>query len=550
MRVLIEFLKEKLYLTHEFKLVSEKPKEDDRPKINYKKGAFIFMGKIDDLERIDLKKDINLKDLRFDYGLNKIYLENDSKCLSTNNGKLVLEEYNKNIKAYVCMNTEVSKNSRKILGLSGPHYFEFYNTGDKKLLILGETHMKTNIYNGINSEIYEVNRWLFELMKNIPESVDKISLFIEDEVISKVNKIEQGIPIHYNDLKNYNCALESIICSFDSCNELCFEKNPLKRLNYENVDARIVNIFDDNENDESIKSPVSNLHKFFKKLPKTNPRVYRKLRKFISENFTLLFEFISCMNIDEKGLNCYEEFIIETHGILEGEIESYHEFFMLYQDLIEEEKMKIPNFDEYRFYECLYNSYNYDKEYYLSVMRIPMDTYFLLKFLSGEDKYNIFYGGAAHSNIYSLFVQSYFNIEPEISQINNSNYKQYVDFYEPFDLFKGEPKNKKFSYHKKIIEIQECNIIVFYFTKFETKIFKKDENNKIEVLNIDFDFNHLESLTANEIDLIEGKVFMIYRLYMETSEINDIRFLYRDEEYNSSLLESIITNKLDNMLLE
>ena len=138
------------------------------------------------------------------------------------------------------------------------------------------------------------------------------------------------------------------------------------------------------------------------------------------------------------------------------------DWYEMYLKIVNKEKKKIKKYSIEKIYKTLYEVYleiYYDiKNLWMTLFVIPMDVYFIFRYLmtykksknGPEDckdfnysKTSIVYCGDLHSKVYTLFFNKFFNTKPNIS-INNSNYNDFdksqscIKMPENFDIFSQE----------------------------------------------------------------------------------------------------------------
>lgn len=286
----------------------------------------------------------------------------------------------------------------------GPHLFSYYNKFN--LLLLGEEH----IFIDDTSNGTRVDKWILDLLNN-----KNINLYIE-----------QNINTFYNYEKTY---LSKII---NNLSNSIFDNN---KLVYNCIDIRQIsnNIYsfsklyiNDSENMNNISSILED--KYSKKYSDIISYIMGYNRSNINKLLIKEFEYDLLNNLS----NYYQ--LIEFGDY---NIDLYMDDFF---KLIDNEKLKIKNFDEFKFYSILeeiyYNLYQkYDLLF--SLRPIPMDIYFLLKFLANysDDIFNsitIVYTGYHHSEIYIEFLNKWFSIKPDNYICNNFKIQQNITLQSDF----------------------------------------------------------------------------------------------------------------------
>lgn len=336
---------------------------------------------------------------------------------------------NKNIK-----NKKTKKNikSEKKKYINGPCAMYYYSNlpNDRKLLIFGENHFTPNPCdeNKINISIVE---YLKEIAKKSTECVD---IYIENDYknkeLTRYSNNSTDNLIYLNQLRR-----EFLKCD-DKNKQFCKYKNA--RIHF--TDPRVIfetNVIDDTGSIDNYIENVMNgsiltMPELY--LMRTNLSCDHYRRQTDYPKFKEVIKFLMGWKREEKYKIYYFDYISYiTEGYsFDGIANSWYE---KYFQIIEKEKKKIKKFSIEKIYKTLYKIYiNYYENNMLTFeisLCIPMDVYFIFRYLMNFKKSNmnrgpigckntnyskktIMYCGAGHAETYKMFFDDFFKVEPEI----------------------------------------------------------------------------------------------------------------------------------------
>ena len=346
-------------------------------------------------------------------------------------------------------------NPRDISQLVGPNTFVFYknfgNNKSQRILILGENHT----VNGLPKEVddktsFEIHMWLYKLSKISPECLD---IFLETN-----NRRIVKNPLKNKNLKDFSSPIESIANVFSVCtNNDCFTNS----VRYHLIDARVI------DTTESIFHYLVNAQIYYK-LDLTSQIISGenfgravKISLFYNiakkTNGYRIMEYYSGKDSSEDNKQILKEYyeIVSKNTKYENDFELYEKYREEYMKKINKAISKIEQpFDLDKFYDTLIQCYiTLNFTFFDSLVCIPMDVYFLLRYLqtytklergpsncTGDDykiaKNSIIHAGDGHSTVYVEFFRQWYEIEPTLSIINPYT-TQYIDFETPFDFFQS-----------------------------------------------------------------------------------------------------------------
>jgi hypothetical protein len=315
-------------------------------------------------------------------------------------------------------------NCRKLIKLSGPSVFKFYdNINGKRILLLGEVH---NIYRLCNRKdnIYEIHNWLYDLAENAPECLD---LFVEDIYMSAKHKK------NLKNIKAYGAPIPAVRDKFINYNS--------QKSRYHQVDIRQGEVSED---------PFISMYYFFAK--KNINKLESDELDIIISNFNKknIISYILGIDTSEFNKDYYLEFLSAINKFLGANfiISNKNKFPF---KIIDKELSKMnKSIDKHAFIQTLYKLY-IKQTLIHALSTIFMDIYVLsrlfitfdkLKMSRGpracqkyiEPKNVIIYGGRDHIDVYANFFERFFKIKPIINIVNSTK-NQCITLPKSFDFF-------------------------------------------------------------------------------------------------------------------
>lgn len=346
----------------------------------------------------------------------------------------ILEEKYNGIKSLLL----AQPSSRSILGLSGPNQFTFFpDVMGKRILLLGEYHTVERVCSDVivNDKVPEIQNWLVYIVKNAPLNEDIIGdklpkcvdIFTETPYKIKSTCTDQDVK-----LSNFKSPLSAVYCKFHM-----LEQPQLPNLRHHQADVRVIEKYNPFVNIEIALRSIPGRVVILKKLSNAHTKYKREILSYAlminGKNRKYYFNFIKHA-YKLVGL-CYDPVVID-------------EYHYLYFNLIKKELSKMdPSIDKAKFLNILLEIYMKGFDLFTSLLDFPMDMYILSRIFINFDKtklrgpiscqtqdvqYAICHTGSAHTDIYRLFFENYFNIKPTINIIQ---YGQCLKLDKPFDYF-------------------------------------------------------------------------------------------------------------------
>uniref|UniRef100_A0A6C0AFC6 Protein kinase domain-containing protein n=1 Tax=viral metagenome TaxID=1070528 RepID=A0A6C0AFC6_9ZZZZ len=425
------------------------------------------------------------------------YIENDnflSICLKYKKIEKIIDELD---------NLEEEKDKKEFLHeqrnlevLSGPIQFVFFpDINGQRILLLGENHSVENICKDKLLNYQEVHDWLFGLSLITPTCLD---IFVETDIKDRNSVID----LRERKLEDYDCPLNAIRGKFEICN---LTKNRREKCIIDNIRYHLVDIRELDMKYEKFIVMLRSLEsqnvifsdEHFFNIEEISKKFFKEIFLYLSgldENSIGKREYYKILELLLK--NYYKKnFLMSLFKSKYKEyIREYEEYRRQYKILINKQLRKIENFNMTHFLESLFNAYfkkGSIEDFTNMLIDINMDVFFLLRYLHTYDsekmmrgpekcrteefnksKYSIVYGGAAHTETYKRFFIDYYNVNPIIDILNNSD-NQCIKLPYSFDFF-GDFSDKekytniyKISENEKDIDISKLNIIKLPYYEVE-----------------------------------------------------------------------------------
>ena len=339
--------------------------------------------------------------------------------------------------------------------IDGPCTMYYYSNlpDERKLLIFGENHFTPNPCIDDDKPFTSIVEYLKEIAKKSTECVD---IYIENDYknkeLTKYNNNSLDNLIYLNQLRR-----EFLKCD-DRNKTSCKYKNA--RIHFS--DPRIIletNIIDtsgsiDKYIEDVMNGSILTMPELY--LMRTNLSCDHYKRPSDYPKFKEVIKFLMGWKREEKYKNYYLDYISYiTEGYsFDGIANSWCE---KYFQIIDKEKKKIKHFSIEKIYKTLYKIYkNYYKDTsatFIISLCIPMDVYFIFRYLMNFKKSNmkrgpigcrdtdyskktIIYCGYFHAETYKNFINNFFNVKSEISieQINNGNVNSCLELPDNFEF--------------------------------------------------------------------------------------------------------------------
>lgn len=360
----------------------------------------------------------------------------------------ILEEKYEGIKSLLTTENAVPQSgnhpSRSILGLSGPNQFTFFpDIMGKRILLLGEYHTVERVCSDAtthDSNVPEIQNWLVDIVKNAPPNEDIkvigdklpmcVDIFTETPYKEKSTCTDQDVK-----LVNFKSPLSAVYCKF----HILEQSGHLPNLRHHQADVRVLKIY----------NPFISVEISMRNMPiDRHQTVISKLVTVYDKHKREILSY--ALMINGKNKKYYFNFIKYAYKLVglkynQDEIDVYHQDYFT---LIKKELSKMdPSIDKPKFLNILLEIYMKGFDLFTSLLDFPMDMYILSRIFINFDKtklrgpiscqtqdvqYVICHTGSAHTDIYRLFFENYFNINPTINIIQ---YGQCLKLDKPFDYF-------------------------------------------------------------------------------------------------------------------
>lgn len=342
---------------------------------------------------------------------------------------------------------------REIKRLYGPSVLTFYKNlpGNRRILILGETHDNKGLkHEDMDPATFDLHIWLYKLAKKSPECLD---IYLERD-FKKGGKQVRTVG---KKIVEFPEPISSI--------EETFTGHSLDTVRYHMIDARhptdsikypFTEIFQkeayQNMNIESNKIELSIYSFQISDATTLNQNMetnWRRALRYISGWDTLKNKNNGGKQITVKFMEILKE---GTEFNYNNTIDVFMEYFVprIIKAIM---KIKIDGFSIDKFFETLLECYLKVHDVYTSILCVPMDVYFLLRYLQSFDnlergplqcrnneykiaKNSIIHAGNSHSQIYVEFIKRWFSVQPELNIVHDYS-RQHIDFDEPFDFFQN-----------------------------------------------------------------------------------------------------------------
>lgn len=358
---------------------------------------------------------------------------------------------------------------RKIVFLSGVSSFTYFNNiEDKRILLLGEYHLKSEKCMSLSKTSLEVQDYIYELAVNSPVCLDiflEVPLYLKDDPI-KYNS--RYFPDINTNTKLGSSAYLSIYHKLSAFGHIFDPKYPRNKIRVHYIDARTW-------------TKSNEMSSFFKITYELNINLYPHelihVLKFNNLYKNDIFEYLVGIkenNIGKEKFREYFRFLIEKTYLKSGSDLSEHLFIEKYKEFVEDHEfirnnfiksvkktvLKIKDFKYNLFINSLLKSYKKHKsmEEHFTILDIYnviyMDVYFLLRYLSTydvskirgplncrnskESKYSIVAPGGHHTETYKHFFRFYYMKKPKVNLKDfMAPKRQCIIMDKPFDFFEG-----------------------------------------------------------------------------------------------------------------
>ncbi len=334
-----------------------------------------------------------------------------------------LEYRYKDIKKYI----EEYKNhtnhpSRHLQYLSGPSSLILFNIAGRRILLLGERHHNKRLCNANilkKRGAYDINRWLIHICENANTCVDVLT----------ESPYKYDIKLNCDpskSLKDYNNPLYAVTCDLE---ELKKRGKLPEYMRYHNIDLRRY---------KNVVFPGTRLYELFiSDVATFNDKKFNSIKSYYDKNKIAILSYLLSIdrgiyarsayhNVIEMLLSLYgEELNKEANNNLEKQY-----FASIDKEMRKIDEKAVPN--KQRFLYTLLDIY-LQENMFTGLMVPPMDLYLLLRLFVKFDEskmyrstnpkgcrnskvinYAIVYTGDAHSRIYRIFFEKYFNISPSL----------------------------------------------------------------------------------------------------------------------------------------
>lgn len=351
--------------------------------------------------------------------------------------------------------------SRSISKISGPVYFSYFSStpDGKRFLFLGDYHTNET-YCNMSSQDEEVHNWLYNLAKTTPTCLD---IFIEDDydVSEYVRNIRTNEILP---LKDYKFPLEAVWHIFSNCVRRDKSECRLNKSRIHFVDVREIKL-----GSKTLTDPFRRMFYAYQYLkPDDDPH---NLQKFLEPgDFPQIIKFSLGISSVKRATYKILEGLLNLTNPRPGLFDVYQEKFIdPYYDkelkILQREfsKLETPElfWEIFLKTELEYLESLFDKEKYVAIIyelsSLGMNAYTLARMLinfdtrklgrgpegcrnSRNSKYILFYGGSAHSKLFSHFITKYYHIIPDILINNTSPFRQCIVLDEPFDFLENIPE--------------------------------------------------------------------------------------------------------------
>jgi hypothetical protein len=367
--------------------------------------------------------------------------------------------------------------SRHLQYLSGPSSLTFFtNIAGRRILLLGERHHNKRLCNANilkKRGAYEVQNWLIDVCSNANTCVDvltespyKYNIKLNCKgATSTANNTNNANNTNTNNigntLKDYTNPLYAVTCDLE---ELKKKGKLPEYMRYHNIDLRRY---------KDTVFPGTRLYELFvKDVATINEKEYRNIKNYYDKNKVAIISYLlgidrsiyarsAYHNVIEMLLSLYgEELNKERNASLEKQY-----FASIDKEMRKIDEKDIPN--KQRFLYTLLDIY-LQENMFTSLMVPPMDLYLLLRLFVKFDENKmsrttnpkgcrnskvinnaIVYTGDAHTRIYRIFLEKYFNVFPSLV-VGVGNKNQCLKLND-FDFFGGSTSESLLSHKSEII---------------------------------------------------------------------------------------------------
>jgi len=459
-------------------------------------------------------------------GLNEKMMEFIDKSVKIhNNGTITTTTSKKTLDSSIL-------NPRQLKALSGATLFAHYpNIDGRNILLLGDEHTDQLLCNPTVKDVYEIHKWLYDLVKAAPGCVD---IMLEIPYLKERQSIKHDKyagPVKNLRNKLYQSPLDAIIHQFFECYSKQKPENCISdklRLHY--IDLRQMDAVYD------IIHYLSITHSFSKNL----------LLKY-KPNEKLIYEYIMGYDKSNNAKQVYHSFFADIFKLHNRslDINKLDDFTNTFWIIIDKEfkKLDMSNEDKTKFYRAIFNTYvKLGSLFGLAGAKIYMDIYALLRMFIKFDtkkkrsscpnimKNIIIDAGVHHTLLYIEFFKLYFNQDPDQETfVWNENLlggsaDKCIIFKEPFDFFKNNTNDELTECFANKDELSEIRTNVLHDQNYFYKIVDNASN--------DLYFSKL----LNDTDLIPKTEFKNCMFNGKKS------VLIKMEKYDGNLFNYIDTN--------
>ena len=342
----------------------------------------------------------------------------------------------------------------------------------KRILLLGERHSNTGICpetfcqeKGENCHVYEVHKWLGDLAKNAPQCLD---IFLETDYLLPYSK-KSVMAYKDNALKKFDNGINAIESQFRQC--LTVEAKQKEQCYSDQLRFHYINVRDYIYNWGKNEYPITQLYQlkpyFFGQMLKKVDLMYMKEEDNFQKHREIIYSYILGIDRSENAEREFYNYLADLRGQSgmwtpnkDGKVIFYDnsdakKYFKKFFENIDKEASKLnPNINKKKFFDILLDIFVTESiTRPIMILDVPMDVYFLLRLFIVFDEKKLYrgpvgcrdseyveiknaivYGGSAHTDIYSLFLQKYFEVEPQIFVEQDAENKC-INFESPFDFF-------------------------------------------------------------------------------------------------------------------
>lgn len=346
---------------------------------------------------------------------------------------------NKKIKTKTKTKKNIKFEKKKYI--NGPCTMYYYPNlpNDRKLLIFGENHFTPNPCDKNKKGAINIVDYLTKIANNTEECLDiYIEEFYKTKQFTRFNFLEEYYSLRYG-IENF-INLNKLRKTFRRCDDrnklFCKYKNA--RIHFS--DPRTIYKTNVIEASSSIDKFIENV---INGSILVTPEIYLMQTNISTDcyqystnypKFKEVIKFLMGWKREDKYRMYYIDYISYINGgysfgaIINSWCDEYFK-------IIDKEKKKIKNFSIEKIYKTLYkiyiNYYENNMSTFNITLSIPMDMYFIFRYLmnfknsnmnrgpigckdTNYSKKTIMYCGYAHAETYNHFINDFFKVEPEI----------------------------------------------------------------------------------------------------------------------------------------